>query len=156
MKQVFTILIILFPVCYGKALSTPAETLQTISRSVISSHEAEKARLNGRRTCELFVEKPRIEIIDGKRVLVARGGRQCTLSPGDNEVGLTVRIRHHRRFRTDRTLGETNETGIGVNTQARFDCQNGNSIKVFAEVLFQPGFGSAKKKSDRVEVRCSE
>jgi hypothetical protein len=103
--------------------------------------------------CELFVESPRVEIIDGKRVLVARGGRLCTGSPGENEVFLTLRIRHHRRFQTDRTLAEVTGSGIAINTQVAFQCQNSQTFKVFAEV-FLPGFGAAKKKSSRVEVRC--
>lgn len=79
------------------------------------------------------------------------------MAPGDNEVSLTVRIRHHRRFRPDRTLGaEVHGSGIGIDSGAKFECRNGNSIKVFGEVMLHRTFGTTKLKSERVQVSCSD
>lgn len=105
--------------------------------------------------CSLFVEAPRLETIDGKQVLRARGGRQCTGAPGDtNEVFLTLRIRHHRRFRSDRTLAQVSGIGVAVDTQVSFKCELGDNITVFTEVLISGG--GAKKKSAYVKRRCSK
>lgn len=114
-----------------------------------------RMKREARMACNLFVEKPRVETIDAKKVLLARGGRQCSGGPGETEVFLTLRIRHHRRFRTDRTLAQVSGTGVAVDTQVRFDCRSGNTISVFAEVLL-PGFWGARIRSPRVQVQCSD
>jgi hypothetical protein len=110
--------------------------------------------------CDLFVQAPRLETINGQQVLLARGGRQCTGGFGENEAAVILRIRHHRFLWPDRTLAETSGVDIALDLQAEFKCITADSIKVFTEVRYAGWswwiFGAKKLKSQRVTVRCSK
>lgn len=105
-------------------------------------------------TCSLYVNPPTVEIINGKRVVVANGGRACQGRPGETEVFVRIRIRENRRFWPDRTIAESGQWGTTVEVGTSKPCPFIG--KVFAEVLL-PRFPFAQKvKSKTVSVSCSQ
>lgn len=100
--------------------------------------------------CNLFALAPGVEIVDGKRLLIGRGGRDCSGAPGDTELTVRVRIRHHRTFRFDRTLAEVTRTGTALDISVAYECQGSSGKRVFTETLA----AGNKTKSPRVYVEC--
>jgi hypothetical protein len=104
-------------------------------------------------TCGLFVDNPTVVTgPDGKRRLVARGGRLCDGEPGEAAISVTVRLRHHRRFQRDRTLAEITESGLSIDTGVAYECRGTSGIKVFTEAIG----GGHKRKSETLYWECSD
>ena len=98
-------------------------------------------------TCGPVAEQPK----KTGNVLVGVGGMACT-APLQANVEVHVRIRHHRRFRTDRTLGELKTAASdGVQLQVEVDCSNrSNRITVFTEAIA----AGQKRQSQRSSIVC--
>jgi hypothetical protein len=99
--------------------------------------------------CTVFVDEPFKDNLD-PRILRGRGGRNC---PDGTPVLVRVRVRHHRRWRLDKTLAEDADTGSSVTLLPIYTCPPGNSRKtVFTELIIK----GLKYKSDRVTVTCGK
>jgi hypothetical protein len=102
--------------------------------------------------CQLYAHAPELQTGEGRRILTARGGSRC--AGGYVETPVTLRIRHHRRLRRDRTLAETSgwQDVSGVDLEVAYNCPLSKRITVFTEALY-PRF-RRKRKSNYISVAC--